>query len=61
MRVHATEGTFSCDATISPSIALSGKATFSMGHLKRVLEAAQALENEMRGDVLQSQLGFNDR
>lgn len=32
-----------------------------MGHFKRVLEAAQALENEMRGDVLQSQLGFNDR
>ena len=32
-----------------------------MGHLKRVLEAAQAFEGEMRGDVPQSQLGFNDR
>lgn len=31
------------------SIALSEKATFSMDHLKRVLEVAQAFEDDMRG------------
>lgn len=31
------------------SIALSEKATFSMEHLKRVLEVAQAFEDDMRG------------
>ena len=31
------------------SIALSEKATFGMEHLKRVLEVAQAFEDDMRG------------
>ena len=33
----------------SQSIALAEKATFSMEHVKRVLEVAEAFEDDMRG------------
>lgn len=33
----------------SQSIALSEKTTFSMEHIKRVLEVAEAFEDDMRG------------